>query len=186
MALEKPCGDCGTVLTKDDQVRSGGRVQCLPCARAEKLANAQSTDQCSKCLEPIGAHREHNEHGAVLCADCGTGVSAQGSRSSTAPATTQRRGSATAEEEVAAELEKLIGPARSTAAAPAAAPIAAHEQHVTEAELVSALDEIASRRQPAARAKAPVPNAAAPAKTRLTEEDVAAELEKLMGATSAA
>lgn len=113
--------------------------------------------------------------GFCLCGACAVGTlfpsaQASGGRAATPKAT----GSATAEDEVAAELEKLMGPAPSTAA-PAA------QGNVTEAELIAALNEPAGQRRPAAM-RAP---AATPSPKRsgnaTAEEEVAAELEKLMG-----
>lgn len=104
---------------------------------------------------------------------------------------------------VAAELEKLMGPAPSTAAAEANAAPVAPQQHVTEAEIIAAIADLAGQRPTATReSAAKKPKSAAPAisdeadrliaamqpraRHRPTEEEVAAELEKLMGSPTAA
>jgi hypothetical protein len=189
----KPCINCSTVLPHEEQVRSGGVVRCQPCTNAKALKNAQDTDQCSRCGDSIGAHRETTEYGAKLCAECGTGAAAAPHRASLQqPAAHHHVGSGgAAEEEFAAELEKLMGPAprrdardsSGLAASPRAA--GAPAAQVTEAELIVAMDE-RDRQRGASSGRVPV---AAPAKpvqaARLTEEDVAAELEKLMGSPAA-
>jgi hypothetical protein len=186
MSKAKPCSECGTSVASEDQVRSGGRVRCGPCVHAERLRNAQDTDQCAACEEPIGAHRELRENGTRVCADCGTGASAHVRRPTTGTAASQaaRRGAAATEEDVAAELEKLIGPTPRGETATARAPEAQAEPlaGVTEQELIEAMNDLA--RQPGSAA---APAKAAPKQTRggLTEEEVAAELEKLMGSSAA-
>jgi hypothetical protein len=186
--MDKPCSKCGTVLPHGEQIRNTqGVVRCDACVQAELLENASDTDACVECGEPIGAHRELNDHGhRLVCSGCGSGTASTSPATSPGLKSTEGRkvSGSTAEDEVAAELERLMGPARRSAdAAGGRAP--APSARVTEAELIAAMDERARQRAASpATAAAPAPTKP-PQAARLTEEDVAAELEKLMGSPAA-